>query len=109
MNYCKWLMIGLTTPCNKLSKNQYCGFLMVSVRRGSTGPKPCIVCGVGVRGKSQLCVQCGGKKYRELKRYYDVFTHINHRSSVINSPSDYINRQFKDNNLDKEKPYKINE
>ena len=83
MNNCKWLMIGSTVPCNKLSKNEYCGIHMVRVRQGSTGPLPCIVCGIGVKGKSQLCVTHGGRKYRELKRYYEVFTHVKHRCPVI--------------------------
>ena len=103
MNQCKWLMIGSTTPCNKLTKKEYCGFHMTSVRRGSTGPKPCIACGVGVRSNTQLCIPHGGKKYRELKRYYDVYTHIDHQLPVISSPIDYVNRQFKNNHLDKEK------
>ena len=109
MNNCKWLMIGSTTPCNKLSKNEYCRFHMVSVRRRSTGPLPCIVCGIGEKGKSQLCVAHGGRKYREPKRYYDVFTHVKHRCPVVQTPSDYINKKSqKENckaiyNLDKEK------
>ena len=71
MNHCKWLMIGSVTPCNKSCRHEFCGYHMQSFRRGSLGPLPCIRCGVGVRGKSQLCLNCGGKRYRELKRYYD--------------------------------------
>ena len=76
---------------------------MASVRKGSTGPKPCIVCGIGVRGRTELCLDHGGKKYRNLKRYYDVFTHIEHKLPIIKAPIDYVNRQFQNNHLDKEK------
>ena len=38
---------------------------MAHIRRGSIGPQPCIVCGIGVRGKYNLCVTHGGKKYRD--------------------------------------------
>ena len=103
MNYCKWLMIGSTVPCNRLSKNEYCGFHNARVRQGSTGPMPCIVCQVGVKGKSQLCVTHGGKKYRALKRYYAKCDDVKHRCPVVQTPGDYLNRQFPVYHLDKEK------
>ena len=71
MNHCKWLMTGSTTPCNKSCRCELLGYHLQSVRIGSKGPSPCYECGVGVRGKSHLCLNCGGKRYRELKRYYD--------------------------------------
>ena len=71
MNHCKWLMIGSTTPCNKSCRSDFCGYHLQSVKNGSKGPSPCLICHVGVRGKSQLCLSCGCKRYRELKRYYD--------------------------------------
>ena len=71
MNQCKWLMIGSVTPCNKSCRGEFCGHHSQSVRNNSLGPSPYVKCGVGVRGKSQLCISCGGKRYRELKRYYD--------------------------------------
>ena len=103
MNHCKWLMIGSKTPCNRLSKNEYCGFHNARVRQGSTGPKPCIVCQVGVKGNSQLCVEHGGKRYRALKRYYEKCNEVNHRCPVIQTPDDYIKRQFPVYHLDKNK------
>jgi hypothetical protein len=106
MNNCKWLMIGSTTPCNKSCRNEYCGYHLQSVRNGSNGPTPCILCGVGVKGRSELCKNCGGKKYRELKRYYDkriAEGKSNIESLVIKTPQDYINRFIikANNKLDK--------
>ena len=110
MNHCKWLMIGSTTPCNKSCRGEFCGYHLQSVRRKSFGPLPCLRCGVGVRGKSQLCLGCGGKRYRELKRYYDkriidsddsVIDKVNDK--IIKTPQDYIDRFIikANNKLDK--------
>jgi len=93
-------MIGSATPCNRLTKNEYCGFHNARVRQGSTGPMPCIVCHVGVKGKSQLCVQHGGIKYRSLKKYYDKCNSddrvnpVVHRCPAVQTPYDYLNRRF---------------
>ena len=91
MNTCNWLPIGKLSKCGRLCKNQYCSYHMQSVRRGSIGQQPCILCGVGVRGKYQLCVPHGGKNYRDRKFYYDTHDNINHRAPVIKSPHDYVN------------------
>ena len=111
MNHCKWLMIGSTTPCNKSCRGEFCGYHLQSVRRGSFGPTPCLRCGVGVRGKSQICLGCGGKRYRELKRYYDKRiknavidpTDDSVSDKIIKTPQDYIQRFIikADNKLDK--------
>ena len=112
MNNCKWLMIGSKIPCNKSCRSELCGYHLQSVRRGSKGPAPCIQCGVGVRSKFQLCLSCGGKRCRELKRYYDkriidgkskMESLAIHNDKVIKTPQDYINRfTIKANNeLDK--------
>ena len=87
MNHCKWLMIGSSTPCNKSCRGKFCGYHLQNVRRGSFGHLPCLICNVGVRGKSQLCLSCGGKRYRELKRYYDK----RKKNSVLDSVYDFNN------------------
>jgi len=107
MNQCQWLMIGSTTTCNKSCRGEFCGYHLQSVRNGSRGPIPCVNCGTGVRGKSQLCINCGGKRYRELKRYYDkrvknLIIDPNDKK-IIKTPQDYINRFIikANNELDK--------
>ena len=100
MNHCKWLMIGSTTPCNKSCRGEFCGSHLQSVRNGSNGPTACVLYGVGVRGKSQLCLNCGGKRYRELKRYYDKRiknavidpNDDSVKDKIIKTPQDYIQR-----------------
>ena len=107
MNHCKWLMIGSTTPCNKSCRGEFCGHHLQCVRNNSTGPSPCLICGVGVRGKSQICKNCGGKRYRELKRYYDkrvLNSSIDpNNDKIIKTPQDYIDRFIikANNELDK--------
>ena len=89
-------MIGAITPCNKSCRSEFCAYHLQSVRNGSKGPIPCLICEKGVRGKSQLCITCGGKRYRELKRYYDK--QIKNGKSVISNDKiiktaqDYIDR-----------------
>ena len=101
MNNCKWLMIGSTTPCGKSCRSEFCGYHSQSAKKGSSnGPLPCLICKIGVRGKSQqLCLKCGGKKFRELKRYYDKRSlkikpeHLDKNiDKIIKSPQDYIDR-----------------
>ena len=47
-------------------------------------------------GKSQFCLGCSGKLYRELKRYYDKgivkSSDDSNKDSIIKTPQDYINR-----------------
>ena len=96
MNHCKWLMIGSRTPCNKSCRSEFCGYHLQSVRRASFGPLPCLRCGIGVRGKSQLCLGCGGKRYRELKRYYEKrivkSSDDSNKDKIIKTPQNYIER-----------------
>ena len=111
MNQCKWLMIGSVTPCNKSCRGEFCGHHLQSVRNNSLGPSPCVNCGVGVRGKTQLCINCGGKRYRELKRYYDkriknaiIDPNLDSvKEKIIKNPQDYIKRftNKTNNELDK--------
>ena len=79
-------MIRSSTPCNKSCRGEFCGYHLQSVRNGSFGPSPCLICHVDVRGKSQLCLKCGGNRYRELKRYYDK----RKKKAVIDSNNDTI-------------------
>ena len=90
MNNCDWLPIGKLSKCGKKCRNQYCGLHMVHIQRGSIGPQPCIVCGVGVRGKNNLCVPHGGKKYRDHKFYCDTHPGIKHYATVMKSPQEYV-------------------
>ncbi len=100
MNHSKWLMIGSITPCNKSCRGEFCGYHLQSVRNGSRGPIACVKYGVGVKGKSQLCINCGGKRYRELKRYYDkriknaiIDPNLDSvKEKIIKTPQDYIKR-----------------
>ena len=86
MNHCKWLMIGSTNPCNKSCRSELCGYHLQSVKIGSKGPSQCFICHVGVRGKSQLCLSCGGKRYRDLKH------NVSDNDKIIRTPQDYIDR-----------------
>ena len=38
---------------------EYCGVHLDCLRRGSRGPVVCILCGVGVRSKIDLCMSFG--------------------------------------------------
>ncbi len=65
---------------------------MQSIKNGSTKPKPCILCFVGVRGNTNLCKACGGKNFRELKRYYDNKKNTSTGKSPIKTENYYLTR-----------------
>ena len=60
-NTCKWLIIGSTELCQKSSLWDFCQVHRARLRK-STGTKPCTVCGVGVKNKYLLCMNCGYAK-----------------------------------------------
>ncbi|KAL3872443.1 hypothetical protein ACJMK2_040369, partial [Sinanodonta woodiana] len=61
-------------PHNDAEKNslgKLCGVHNCSAKQGCVdGPQPCIGCGKGVRGKNQICTECGGPKYRSVMEYH---------------------------------------
>ena len=92
MQNCKWLKLNSSIPCNKSCKGEFCGQHSQQVRHGRLGPTPCIQCGTGVKGKTRLCAHCGGKKYRELKRYYDKKSKIDNIPALDFHEHDYITK-----------------
>jgi len=70
MNSCQWLLLNSTECCGNRCRGQYCAQHNQQIARGYSGPRPCLVCLIGVRGVTKLCANCGGKRFRELNRYY---------------------------------------
>ena len=58
-----WKM-GSMKPAERLCRNEYCKVHSFKIRNRSKIPRPCIVCGIGVRSEIQLCRGCG----RETER-----------------------------------------
>ena len=66
-NRCAWLPQGSTTVCGKNSYGKFCGVHAMFAKLGKLdGPRGCLGCGKGVRGRYQICMDCGGHQYRSV-------------------------------------------
>ena len=90
LNKCKWRKLRDGGYCNKLCKKEYCPVHdhLIS-KRGSTGVLVCIGCSKGIKGKTQLCGNCGGHNYKELARYY------RRKYNITLTEQDYISGNYK--------------
>ena len=70
INLCSYLPLGAKIPCGKKSIGKFCGYHNKVSKQGSIiGPQPCLRCGIGIRGKLQLCPRCGSHRYRSVVEY----------------------------------------
>ncbi len=70
LNKCKWLWKNDRGTCNKNCVGEYCATHNQQIKNGSPGRVICIRCGFAIKGKTKLCYDCGGMKYRTFTRYY---------------------------------------
>ena len=69
-NRCSWLMEGSTDLCLKTCIGNYCYLHNRYITDTSSGPRPCLGCKRGVRGRLQMCKGCGSDYYRSILKYY---------------------------------------
>ena len=50
-------------------------------------------CGCGVQGKTRLCAECGGRRFREFIRYYK------RKYGIVYDEHDFITGDYKKNQL----------
>ena len=53
----------------------------------------CIKCGIGVRGKTMLCAECGDRRFHEFVRYYK------RKYGIVYNEQDFITGDYKKNQL----------
>jgi len=58
-NVCSSLTLGFYKVCGRSCIAKYCGDHLICLRKGSRGPKACVKCGIGVKSKIGLCMDCG--------------------------------------------------
>jgi len=56
---CHWPRLGKAEVCGRPCIGEYCRVHLDCLRRVSRGPVVCILCGVGIRSKIDLCMSCG--------------------------------------------------
>ena len=70
-NICPWLKIGKREICGKSCREQYCKAHRACIRKGSRTPRPCLICGIGVRSEIQVCRGCRREGMRRKKKIED--------------------------------------
>ena len=68
-NICPWLKIGKNEIYGKSCREDSCKVHRFMIRNGSRIPRPCFICGIGVRSQIQLCRGCGREKERQRIKY----------------------------------------
>jgi len=57
-NVCSWLPLGFYKVYGRSCIGKYCVDHLICLRKGSRGPKACVKCGIGVKSKIGLCMDC---------------------------------------------------
>ena len=68
-NVCSWLPLGFYKVCGRSCIGNYCGDHLICLRKGSRGPKACVKCGIGVKRKTGLCMDCGHDRWAHYIAY----------------------------------------
>jgi len=68
-NVCSWLPLGFYKVCGRSCIGKYCGDHLICLRKGSSGPKACVKCGIGVKCKIGLCMDCGHDQWAQYIAY----------------------------------------
>ena len=100
--HCRWLIEGSTELCSKSCIGEYCYLHNRYVKGESAGPRPCVGCKKGIRGKGPpLCTNCGGSYYRSMLKYFTRRS-LNYyfKKDVPLTPEEYLER-FKSKHPDK--------
>ena len=83
-------MFGRSFPGNiviKAASENTVLFIIKELKKGAPGVIDCIKCKRGVKGKTPLCSDCGGHRFRELARYHK------RKKNIILTVEDYINKE----------------
>ena len=94
-NRCKWLYKNDYGLCSRRCVGGYCAAHNQQIKNGSVGMITCIKCGQGIRGKTRLYSECGGKRYRSFLEYYK------RRYNIIYDENNYITGNYKEKHLNK--------
>ena len=94
-NRCKWLYKKGNEMCSRRCIGDFCAAHNQQVKNGSTMMITCIKCGQVVRGKTKLCAECGGKRYRSFVKYYKQ------RYNIIYDENDFLTGNYREKQLNK--------
>jgi hypothetical protein len=92
-NKCKWLWKNKNEFCFQRCNKEYCAKHNQQIKNGSPGMVMCIKCQCGVQGKTRLCAECGGKRFREFVKYY------RRKYGIVYDEYDFITGNYKKHQL----------
>ena len=92
-NKCKWLYKNEHGLCSRRCVGEYCAVHNQQIKNGSPGMVLCIKCQCGVRGKTRLCTECDGARFREFVRYY------RRKYGIVYDENDFITGDYKKHQL----------
>ena len=92
-NRCKWIWKNEHGLCSQRCIGEYCAKHNQQIKNLSSGMVQCIKCGCGVRGKTRLCAECGGRRFRKFVRYYK------RKYGVVLDEHDFITGDYKQRQL----------
>lgn len=85
VNKCSWLFLGSSRRCMRNCYGEFCGVHNGTAKQGCPeGPRPCIGCGKGVRGRYQICISCGSPQYRSAIEY------LRRKNKPIPTPEEFL-------------------
>ena len=93
-NNCAWIY-KRNEVCSRRCVGEYCAAHNQQIKYNSKTKINCIKCGQQISGKTRLCAECGGKRYRSFADYY------RRRYNTVYTEEDYISGEYKKMHLDK--------
>jgi len=70
-NVCSWLPLGFYKVCGRSCMGKYCGDHLICLQKCIRGLKACVKCGIGVKSKIGLCMDCGHYRWAHYIAYRD--------------------------------------
>ena len=92
LNKCVWKKLS-GEYCNQSCVGKYCSTHNQRFKKGAPGVINCIKCNTILKGRTPLCMDCGGHRFREAFRYYK------NKYGITIAVQDYVNGEFKNEKL----------
>ena len=87
-NICRYVYLS-GVPCQRRCIKEYCASHTQQIKNIKYEKIPCMVCNQHIRGKTKICLACGGKRYRTFVEYYQ------RRYNIIFDENDYLTGNYK--------------
>ena len=75
--------------CHRRCIAEYCAAHTQQIKNTKYEKIPCLVCNQHIRGKTKICLKCGGKRYRTFAEYYQ------RRYNITFTEDDFLTGNYK--------------